>query len=111
MAMWKWDSSFETTDWADVAASEHSGEFGTAIWRTLRHGDLRIRVVDYSPGYIANHWCEKGHVVYCLQGELLTELRDGRVFVLRAGMSYQVADGETPHRSSTAVGARLFIVD
>ena len=102
---------FETTDWADVAASEHCGEFGSAFWRTLQHGDLRIRVVDYTPGYIANHWCAKGHVVYCLEGELLTELRDGRVFVLRAGMSYQVADGEIPHRSSTVVGARLFIVD
>ena len=63
------------------------------------------------PGTSQNHWCDKGHVVYCLEGELLTELRDGRVFVLRAGMSYQVADGETPHRSSTAAGARLFIVD
>ena len=102
---------FETTDWADVAASEHFGEFGTAIWRMIQHGDLRIRVVDYTPGYVANHWCGKGHVVYCLEGELLTELRDGRVFVLRAGMSYQVADGETPHRSSTVSGARLFIVD
>ena len=102
---------FEMTDWADVAGSEHRGERGTAIWRTLHRGDLRIRVVEYPPGYIADHWCAKGHVVYCLEGELLTELRDGRAFVLRPGMSYQVADGETPHRSSTAVGARVFIVD
>src|SRR5512134_3745280 len=101
---------FETTNWAEVAASEHSGEFGTAAWRTLQRGDVRIRVVDYTPGYIANHWCAKGHVVYCLEGELVTELRDGRVFVLKAGMGYQVADGDTPHRSSTVVGARLFIV-
>jgi quercetin dioxygenase-like cupin family protein len=102
---------FATTDWADVAGSEHRGERGMATWRTLQHGDVRIRVVDYTPGYIADHWCGKGHVVYCLEGELVTELRDGRTFVLRPGMSYQVADGETPHRSSTAVGARLFIVD
>jgi quercetin dioxygenase-like cupin family protein len=102
---------FEMTNWADVAASEHPGESGTATWRMLQRGDLRIRIVEYSPGYIADHWCAKGHVVYCLEGELLTELRDGRAFVLRAGMSYQVADGETPHRSSTTAGARVFIVD
>ena len=102
---------FEITDWTDVAGSEHPGQSGTATWRMLQRGDLRIRIVEYSPGYIADHWCAKGHVVYCLEGELLTELRDGRAFVLRAGMSYQVADGETPHRSSTAAGARVFIVD
>jgi quercetin dioxygenase-like cupin family protein len=102
---------FATTDWAGVPASEHCGECGMAIWRTLQYGDVRIRVVEYSPGYIADRWCAKGHVVYCLEGELLTELRDGRTFVLRPGISYQVADGETPHRSSTAVGARVFIVD
>jgi quercetin dioxygenase-like cupin family protein len=102
---------FETTDWAGVPASEHHGERGVAIWRTLQYGDVRIRIVEYSPGYVADHWCAKGHVVYCLEGELLTELRDGRAFVLRPGVSYQVADGETPHRSSTAAGARVFIVD
>jgi quercetin dioxygenase-like cupin family protein len=102
---------FETTNWADVAGSEHLGERGTAIWRTLERGDLRIRVVEYTPGYIADHWCSKGHVVYCLEGELRTELQDGRAFVLRPGMSYQVADGEPPHRSSTVLGARVFIVD
>lgn len=105
------DIPFEITDWADVGGSEHLGERGTAIWRTLHRGDLRIRIVEYTPGYIADHWCAKGHVVYCLEGELCTELRDGRTFLLRPGMSYQVADGETPHRSSTAVGARVFIVD
>ena len=105
------DIPFETTDWADVPGSEHRGVSGAAIWRTVQHGDLRIRVVDYTPGYVADHWCAKGHVVYCLEGELVTELRDGRVFVLKRGMNYQVADGEIPHRSSTGVGARLFIVD
>lgn len=102
---------FETTDWAAVDAVEHHGERGLATWRTVQHGDLRIRIVDYTPGYIADHWCRKGHVVYCLTGELVTELRDGRRFVVKPGMSYQVADGETPHRSSTAAGARVFIVD
>ena len=102
---------FETTKWADVPHSEHAGSRGVAIWRTLERGDLRIRVVEYTPGYISDHWCAKGHIVYCLEGELFTELRDGRTFILKPGMSYQVADDETPHRSSTTVGARLFIVD
>ena len=70
-----------------------------------------MRVVEYSPGYLADHWCEKGHVLLCLEGELRTELKDGRVFVLTPGMSYQVADHDAPHRSATSTGARLFIVD
>lgn len=102
---------FETTDWAGVAETRHRGERGTAAWRTVQHGELRVRIVEYTPGYIADHWCEKGHVVFCLEGELVTELRDGRTFRLKPGMSYQVGDGETPHRSRTAIGARVFIVD
>jgi quercetin dioxygenase-like cupin family protein len=68
-------------------------------------------MVDYTPGYLADHWCEKGHILLVLEGELETELRDGRRFIVRAGSTYQVADGAEPHRSSTATGARLFIVD
>ena len=82
-----------------------------AYWRTCNFGALRVRMVEYSPGYLADHWCHKGHVLLCLEGELHTELEDGRLFVLKPGMSYQVADGAEAHRSSTAVGARLFVVD
>jgi quercetin dioxygenase-like cupin family protein len=82
-----------------------------ALWRTKQHGDLRVRMVEYSPGYAADHWCEKGHILLVLEGELRTELKDGRVVVLRPGMSYEVADGAQPHRSTTATGAKLFIVD
>lgn len=102
---------FQTTDWETVAPTEHEGTSGVATWRTRQFGELRVRVVDYSAGYTANHWCEKGHVVLCLEGELHTELKDGRVFVLKPGMSYQVADGAEPHRSFTTTGAKLFIVD
>lgn len=84
---------------------------GTAWWRTCQFGELRVRMVEYTPGYLADYWCVKGHVLLCLEGELHTELEDGRSFVLKPGMSYQVADGAEPHRSSTAVGAKLFIVD
>jgi hypothetical protein len=102
---------FGTTDWTQVEATEHPGESGVAIWRTRQFGSIRVRMVDYSPGYLADHWCEKGHILLCLDGELHTELADGRRFVLTPGISYQVADSAEPHRSSTATGARLFIVD
>jgi hypothetical protein len=102
---------FGVTDWSSVEATEHRGTTGTAHWRTRQFGDLRVRLIDYSPGYAADHWCSKGHIVFCVAGELDTELQDGRRFRLAPGQSYQVADGAEPHRSSTATGARLFIVD
>ncbi|UJW76660.1 DHCW motif cupin fold protein [Rhizobium sp. SL42] len=105
------DIPFGTTDWASVEKTEHKGETGSATWQTRHFGDIRVRIVNYTPGYLADHWCVKGHILLCLEGELTTELEDGRVFVLKPGMSYQVADKAEPHRSSTAVGAKLFIVD
>lgn len=105
------DIPFATTDWAAVETTEHKGETGTASWRTRTFGAIRVRMVDYSPGYLADHWCTKGHILYCLAGELHTELADGRTFTLTPGMSYQVADDAEPHRSSTPVGATLFVVD
>jgi quercetin dioxygenase-like cupin family protein len=105
------DIPFGITDWSAVEPTEHRGERGVAFWRTREFGGIRVRRVDYSPGYRADHWCEKGHILLCLEGELETELADGRTFRLTPGVSYQVADGAEPHRSSTAVGARLFIVD
>jgi hypothetical protein len=102
---------FGTTDWASVEPTTHEGETGLATWRTRQFGDIRVRMVEYSPGYLADHWCEKGHILFCIDGELDTELKDGRRFILKSGMSYQVADGAEPHRSRTAKGARLFVVD
>lgn len=105
------DIPFGTTDWSRIERTEHRGDRGVAHWRTQQFGGIRVRMVEYSPGYIADHWCRKGHILLCLEGELRTELEDGRSFTLTAGMSYQVADGAEPHRSSTDHGARLFIVD
>lgn len=105
------DIPFGTTDWAALEPTRHDGDAGHALWRTRQFGDLRVRMVEYSVGYRANHWCEKGHILLCVEGELHTELKDGRVFVLTPGVSYQVADGAEPHRSSAPRGARLFIVD
>ncbi|WP_182077492.1 hypothetical protein [Deefgea sp. CFH1-16] len=50
-------------------------------------------------------------MLLCLDGELITELEDDRSFTLSAGHSYQVADQAEAHRSSTRLGATLFIVD
>jgi hypothetical protein len=105
------DIPFGTTDWATIAPTQHAGGAGIAIWRTRQFGSIRVRMVEYSAGYVANHWCRKGHILLCIEGELRTELEDGRLFVLRPGMSYQVADNAEAHRSSTERGARLFIVD
>jgi len=105
------DIPFGITDWSSIEPSEHRGERGMAYWRTCQFGPLRVRMVEYSPGYLADHWCVKGHILLCLEGELLTELADGRLFVLKPGMSYQVADNAEPHRSFTEQGAKLFVVD
>ncbi|HEX7937476.1 MAG TPA: DHCW motif cupin fold protein [Gemmatimonadaceae bacterium] len=102
---------FQTTTWSDVPPTQHKGDSGNATWRMKQFGEIRVRMVEYSPGYVADHWCSKGHVLLCLEGSLETELQDGRRFVLRPGDSYQVADEAEAHRSSTATGAKLFIVD
>ena len=102
---------FGTTDWSAVEKTEHAGASGVAHWRTRQFGSIRVRMVEYSPGYLADHWCSKGHILLVLDGQLETELADGRRFTLKPGMSYQVADGAEPHRSSTPNGAKLFIVD
>ncbi len=105
------DLPFNTTDWATLPVIEHPGITGKAFWRTQQFGPVRVRMVEYTAGYLADHWCQKGHVLLCLSGELSTELEDGRQFTLTPGMSYQVADNAEPHRSSTSSGATLFIVD
>ncbi len=105
------DIPFGTIDWSTVERTEHAGEIGLATWRTRTFGEIRVRMVDYSPGYLADHWCSKGYIILCLEGELHTELADGRTHILTPGMSYQVADGAEPHRSRAPTGATLFIVD
>jgi quercetin dioxygenase-like cupin family protein len=109
------DIPFSTTDWNSIEPTRHEGEDGYALWRTQSFGSeknkIRVRLVEYTAGYISDHWCQKGHILFCLEGELETTLEDGRIFILKSGMSYQVADGAEPHRSKTTTGAKLFIVD
>jgi len=102
---------FQTTDWDNIKRTEHHGVTGTAYWQTLQFGDLRIRMVEYSAGYFADHWCEKGHIVYCVEGEMETELSTGEKYILKKGMTYKVSDDLSSHRSSSKNGVKLFIID
>lgn len=102
---------FQLTDWSAVPRVEYKGETGHAYWQTLQFGELRIRIVEYSKNYKADHWCEKGHVIYCIEGEMVTELSDGRKFSMSKGMSYQVSDKLSSHKTSSESGVKLFIVD
>jgi len=104
-------TTFTTIDWSAVSESEHPGTTGAAFWKTLQFGDVRVRLVRYTPEYLADHWCARGHVLHVLSGTLVTDLHDGRSVTLEAGMSYTVADHAMPHRSRTEGGALLFIVD
>lgn len=103
--------AFETIDWAGRTMLVIKGETGTAYSSEIRLGDIRVRRVEYSPGYKADHWCKKGHVIFCHKGQMQTELEDGRIFTLEQGMTYLVGDNCEAHRSSTAEGCTLFIVD
>jgi hypothetical protein len=102
---------FETIKWSEVPEEEHTGDSGFATWKVKKLNDIRVRLVEYSPGYKANHWCRKGHVLFCMEGEMETELEDGRIMKLTGGMCYFVGDNNEGHRSSTATGCKLFIVD
>ena len=102
---------FQTLSWAGVKAEEHKGITGTAYWKILQMHDIRIRMVEYSANYLADHWCQKGHIIYCIAGQMITELEDGREFTLSQGMTYHVGDNNNAHRSRSANGCTLFIVD
>ena len=102
---------FAATDWSTVERIEKSAKAGQAFWRSQQFGDVRVRMVEYTPGYVSDHWCEKGHILLCMNGELHTELKDGRTYTLTPGMTYQVADHAEPHRSTAPKGATLFVVD
>lgn len=102
---------FQTLDWSAFAKEEHKGITGTAYWQIFMMNDIRVRLVEYTTGYLADHWCRKGHIIFCTEGEMETELEDGRKFILSKGMSYHVGDDCEVHRSSSKDGCKLFIVD
>ncbi|HRE75359.1 MAG TPA: DHCW motif cupin fold protein [Flavobacteriales bacterium] len=102
---------FQTINWSAIQKEEYPGETGTAIWQTLQLGGLRIRIVEYSEGYLADHWCEKGHIVHCLEGEFVSERLSGEKDVLKAGDSFVVSDNLSSHRSQSINGVKLLIID
>lgn len=102
---------FETINWSAIEKVKHAGKKGFALWQTIMMGDIRIRMVEYSAGYIADHWCNKGHVIYCIKGKMRTELGDGRKMKMRKGMTYHVGDNSEANRSISKKGCTLFIVD
>jgi len=102
---------FRTIDWSSVAKTEYRGESGTAWWQTIQLAGLRIRMVEYSTGYVADHWCQKGHIVHCLEGEFTTEQQNGESHTLKKGMTYVVSDNLSSHRSTTKEGAKVLIID
>ncbi len=102
---------FQTIDWNSIDKVEYKGETGVAYWQTLQLDQLRIRIVEYSEDYLADHWCEKGHLVYCLEGEFVSELKTGELIALSKGMSYVVSDAMSNHRSISEKGVKLLIVD
>lgn len=102
---------FQTIDWTTVEKIEHKGETGTSYWQTMQFKGLRIRIVEYSVNYIADHWCQKGHIVHCLEGEFTSELQNGESVMLKKGMTYVVSDEMSSHRSLTNQPVRLLIID
>ena len=103
---------FHTTDWDKVPATEHKGETGIAIWKTLQFENIRVRMIEYSANYKADHWCSAGHIIFCVEGEFVSHLKDGKDYLLTKGMSYQTSDDvNNPHLSTSKTGCKLFVVD
>jgi quercetin dioxygenase-like cupin family protein len=102
---------FRVIDWNSILPEEYPGTKGVANWQTLQLQGIRLRIVEYSKGYLADHWCQKGHIVHCLEGEFTSELEDGRTFLMTAGMTYIVSDEMSSHRSSTETGVKVLIID
>jgi hypothetical protein len=103
---------FTITDWEKIKPVEYPGESGTSYWRIFESGNVRVRVVEYSPGFKSDHFCSRGHILLILEGELGIKFKDGQIFRLVQGMSFQAEDDETnPHLVYTEKGAKVFIVD
>ena len=102
---------FQTIDWNTIIPTEHKGETGTSFWKTLQLAGLRLRIVEYSRGYLADHWCQKGHIIHCIECEFDSELDNGDCFTLNKGMTYVVSDNLSSHRSFSKNGVKLLIID
>jgi hypothetical protein len=103
---------FALTRWDSVPKEEYPGESGTSLWKVFQSGDLRVRMVEYSPDFKSDHYCPKGHVLLVLEGELFIRLKNGEEHRMPAGTSFQAGDDESnPHLAYSKTGAKVFIVD
>lgn len=102
---------FNSIDWTSVEKTEHKGDTGVAYWQTLQFDKIRVRLVEYSENYFADHQYQKGHIVHCLEGEFVSELENGEKLSLTKGMSYIVSDDLSSHRSISKNGVKLLIID
>ena len=99
-------------DWSRTSESAHPGESGAAAVRSHQLGSIQLRLVVYSANYVADHWCQKGHIVFVVAGHLVIEHQHGTTYALAPGMTYYVADDDgLPHRVLSKNGATIFIVD
>jgi mannose-6-phosphate isomerase class I len=103
--------AFQTIDWTKIPKVEYKGEVGSAFWQTVQFPGLRIRIVEYSKDYLADHWCQKGHIVHCLEGEFISEMQNGEKISLKKGMTYVVSDNLSSHRSFSKEGVKVIIID
>lgn len=105
-------NAFHEVAWESLPAQEHPGAPGTSTWRTFQVGGARTRVVDYSPGFVSDHACPRGHILLVLEGEIEVLLQDGRRFTLGQGQGFVAGDDPAnPHRARSSSGAKVFIVD
>ena len=102
---------YQTIDWNTIPQTEHPGTTGTSFWKTIQLPGIRLRMVEYSKDYLADHWCQKGHIVHCLEGEFISEMENGDKTIMTKGMTYIVSDNLSSHRSISENGAILFITD
>ena len=94
-----------------MTSTELKGETGVSFQKTIQFDELRLRIVEYSKGYLADHWCKLGHIVHCLEGEFISELENGERFILTKGMTYIVSNDLSSHRSYSENGVKLLIID
>jgi hypothetical protein len=105
------DHPFFTTDWREIESETISGETGIVIQKIKFVGDIRIRMLDYSANYLADHWCTKGHIIQCLEGEIQLVFDNGKESTLMSGMTFAVGDESSSHKTFSKNGCKLFIID
>ncbi len=96
---------FDDLPWQDAAP-------GLRL-KQCSHGSKRIRLVEFSPAYDDQAWCEVGHTGYVLNGSLTFIYDDGPVRHSQ-GDAFRIEDGQADrHRTRVEPGetALVFLVE